>query len=700
MRSQFASDLVRVAAESTRPPSTVGLSMIVRDESAVIERCLASARPFIHAWTIVDTGSTDDTQAIVRDCLADLPGTLHERPWRDFGTNRTELLELAQGSAEYLLLLDADQTLHGGALPSLWLDAYHVRHDDEPQMWIPRVLRSGLPWRFVGATHEHLACDIPYRTARLDEVVVRHHADGGVRAGKLRRDLELLERAVLEDPSNARSLFYLAQTYRDLERIDDAIEMYERSTELAGWDEQTFYARYQAAALTSREDPEAGIPLLMDAWELRPSRLEPLYDLAVAARRAGRPAMALLATAAGRHLPSPDDLLFVHRWMYEWGIRLEHALALGELDQHWDAIGVASAVCQDRRLSPEATVDALLTRQWIVDQLWVAKGQEHVLPDSELVSAARLGRLPLLADLVGETTSVGLGIPVEGVWSPTNPSIAAGPSGFALVVRAVNSRLNDEGLPEPADGGRVIANRTFLQVHGADGAPLTIVELREPPDRPRLPAGVVGFEDCRLFWWRGAWHLVANCREVSHDALERMVLLRIDDDQLADLVVFPGQVTGRREKNWMPFVVDDRLLLVYGCHPFVVVEWDPDAGRLRERCRIATPTSFAAFGGGSQGVPVEGGHLFVVHQVERSGTRRLYEHRLFQIDDELRPVALSRPFALQRYGVEFCAGMAAWGDDLLLSYGTQDQRAWLASVDAVDLLGLLEPVVLPAGPPG
>ena len=39
------------------------LNMIVRDESAVIERCLASVRPHVDHWVIVDTGSVDDTRA-------------------------------------------------------------------------------------------------------------------------------------------------------------------------------------------------------------------------------------------------------------------------------------------------------------------------------------------------------------------------------------------------------------------------------------------------------------------------------------------------------------------------------------------------------------------------------------------------------------------------------------------------------------
>ena len=72
------------------------LNMIVKNESRVIERCLRSAKPFIHSWAISDTGSTDGTQDIIRRVMADVPGELIERPWVDFAHNRNQALELAK----------------------------------------------------------------------------------------------------------------------------------------------------------------------------------------------------------------------------------------------------------------------------------------------------------------------------------------------------------------------------------------------------------------------------------------------------------------------------------------------------------------------------------------------------------------------------------------------------------------------------
>ena len=85
--------------------------MIVKNEAHVIERCLRSVRPLIHAWAIADTGSSDGTQDIIRRCMAGMPGELIERPWVDFASNRNEALELAKKYGDYALIIDADEVL-------------------------------------------------------------------------------------------------------------------------------------------------------------------------------------------------------------------------------------------------------------------------------------------------------------------------------------------------------------------------------------------------------------------------------------------------------------------------------------------------------------------------------------------------------------------------------------------------------------
>ncbi|MFF8943185.1 hypothetical protein ACF1A5_13125 [Streptomyces sp. NPDC014864] len=60
-------------------------------------------------------GSTDGTQEIIREALAELPGGLHESPWKGFDLSRTEAIGLARERADYLLFIDARQASRAAA---------------------------------------------------------------------------------------------------------------------------------------------------------------------------------------------------------------------------------------------------------------------------------------------------------------------------------------------------------------------------------------------------------------------------------------------------------------------------------------------------------------------------------------------------------------------------------------------------------
>ncbi|MGA2037171.1 MAG: glycosyltransferase, partial [Acidimicrobiales bacterium] len=150
------------SATSRRP--TICLAMIVKNESAVIERCLRAALGNFDSWVIVDTGSDDDTCERIEAILAGVPGRLEHRPWVDFGHNRTELMELAyEESADWLLLLDADIELEvDGNLHDLLpvgrrADAWLVDVVGSTVGYAMPYLVSGhRHWHYVGATHEYI----------------------------------------------------------------------------------------------------------------------------------------------------------------------------------------------------------------------------------------------------------------------------------------------------------------------------------------------------------------------------------------------------------------------------------------------------------------------------------------------------------------------------------------------------------------
>ena len=276
--------------------STVGLSMIVRNEESVISRALSSVRGLIDTWTIIDTGSTDKTKKIIERDLKGIPGQLLDSEWRDFGTNLTEMMKVSSDTATWNLRLHADMVVeyHEGMHDFLEADedetiqAFQVAIVDTNGCFyrVPYLTRGGLEWWYVGATHEYLA-PLARNQRPLLGLTLHHHQDGGSRADKFERDLELLKPGVEEgDP---RAVFYTAQSLENLGRLEEALEFYRRRYELGGWEEEAWYSLYRYAMIRGDVDG------LIEAYRRRPWRHEPLTAAA-----------ALVASEGGR-----DDLLFL-----------------------------------------------------------------------------------------------------------------------------------------------------------------------------------------------------------------------------------------------------------------------------------------------------------------------------------------------------------------------------------------------------
>jgi len=341
---------------------TVCLTMIVKDEAPVIARCLESVLPVIDRYTIVDTGSSDDTMAVARSLLCGLPGEVVARPWRDFAYNRTEALGLARGQGcDYLLVMDADHVWHGAlAADALTADAYYVEHRYAGTHYgLACLMKASLPWRYVGAVHEFLTATVAHEIVDLRGPWVEVFHDGArSRRGDAityDEDAQLLRGALARDPTDSRSAFYLAQSLKDAGRLTDAYAAYKSRSMMAGWDEETWYAKLEMARLAERTGmpPETVQRHYLAAYNARPTRAEPLVDLARWHRLNGEFSLAALFAQAAVMIPRPDDRLFVDAATYDWRALDELAVAGWYTpDRQWG--GWAARTLQaDRKYPPE-----------------------------------------------------------------------------------------------------------------------------------------------------------------------------------------------------------------------------------------------------------------------------------------------------------------------------------------------------------
>lgn len=321
--------------------------MIVKNEAKVIRQCLNSVKNHIHYWVICDTGSTDGTQDVIREFMATskIPGELHERPWVDFATNRTESLQLAKGKCNYRLIIDADDVLviDAGSNPLAYLsaDSYKIKiRLPSLTYYRTNLIRSDQDWKYVGVLHEYIEGpqDSTLTQGVLTGVEMLANAAGNCPETKGKEkylaDAVIFERALQSTPKNEltpdlerRYVFYLAQSYRDAELPLRSIEAYQRRISMGGWPEEIYISKYWIARqmqMVGKSDAEV-IDAYLNAWEYRPLRLEALFHLIKFLRNKNRLVLAFAFSSIGIRTGTCNDILFVEEDIRQWKLLDEYA---------------------------------------------------------------------------------------------------------------------------------------------------------------------------------------------------------------------------------------------------------------------------------------------------------------------------------------------------------------------------------------
>lgn len=350
--------------------------MIVRSEARVIRRALESARPHIDYWVICDTGSTDDTPEIIKDALQGVPGELHHTSWANFGHNRTEAIKLAKGKCDYILIMDADMVLNVKApfKTKLVEDYYEIRYEGSLDYSQHMLVSDRYDWRYIGITHEYIYADDAKRWDFLPEVSLKHFGDGSCRSDKFERDIRLLAEGLKKEPGNVRYMFYLAQSYKDLGRWEEALHWYEKRATASGWEEERWYAMYQVAEMKSMLDhpwPEVQSAYLK-AFDARTLRLEPIHALVKHYRRKEQFYQAyLFSSVALQGLTYPvTEKLFIDKPIYDYLLLFEFAIAALNCGRISESIEAANMLLRTEAL-PQGIYDSTVqARKLAYEMLW------------------------------------------------------------------------------------------------------------------------------------------------------------------------------------------------------------------------------------------------------------------------------------------------------------------------------------------
>jgi glycosyltransferase involved in cell wall biosynthesis len=343
--------------------------MMMKDEEKRLHVSLESVVGFVDSIVVYDTGSTDNTIKIIKEfCLKHkIPLRLKEGEFVNFSVSRNVSLDFADTFADidFLLLLDVNDELRGGDKLlkfakdhadtefNAFLMCQHWWSGNYDKYFNTRFIRARGNWRYNGSVHEWLADRSEKKGAPVfrmpDDIVLYQDRtqDGNKSFNRFTRDKELLLADYKKDPTEPRTLFYLAQTCSCLNESEEAFYYYKLRSELDGFQEEKFHAFLRTGECSEKlgHNWHDSLGYYMKAIE-HSARAEPLIRIAQHYKNTKKWLISFNFAQWACSLPYPSNAtLFVDKYSYEY--------------TRWHILGIVAYYCQKYKEGKYACLKAI-----------------------------------------------------------------------------------------------------------------------------------------------------------------------------------------------------------------------------------------------------------------------------------------------------------------------------------------------------
>lgn len=303
--------------------------MLCHNEAHLLPRLFEQIGPRIDAAAIIVHPEYEDDTYEVAIELCEKYGIKHHIEKREplvggGGVARQEVFDMAREfDQDYVLWLDPDDPLVGTIPDQLTHPVYSVEVRAKGTSWYVEHLvareRAEVAWK--GELHESLTMNGLISEPLEDCHIDRSEGSGGGTERMKNQDLPQLLAMVETDPEDGNAWFYLAQTYRDLGMKPEAVACYNHRAEMGGFGSLVYWCRFMVAELT------LDVNDYLIAYNCRPKRQEALHRLAATYNARGQYYVARLFAYIGLNTPPTDDAGFVERWVENYGLLAECAVA-------------------------------------------------------------------------------------------------------------------------------------------------------------------------------------------------------------------------------------------------------------------------------------------------------------------------------------------------------------------------------------
>ena len=670
--------------KNSLPPPTICLNMIVKNESKIITRLLESVKPIIDCYCICDTGSTDNTVSFIEEFFkqAGIPGKIVHEPFQNFCHNRNVALQSCVGMSDYVLLLDADMILDIKQFnkASLWhYNAYNILQGSDSFYYQNlRIIENNGLYKYVGVTHEYI--DRPsnsmVRNIEKNELFIRDIGDGGSKQNKFERDVKLLLEGLESEPNNHRYFFYLANSYHDLGRYNDAIYWYKKRIDVGGWIEEVWYSYYRIGLCYKKmNDMANAIWYWLEGFNLYPNRLEGLYEAIQYYRiqskhRLGFTFYKMCKEVLDKKL-SRTDHLFLYEDVYAFLLYYEYTI----LAAYCGITNIDNEVVEIMNRSNGLEVNNLLSNM---------KFYKHVLNQS--------GRIVLDNAVQKEVSNV----PTRFVSSSSCMLPKSDNSGYHMNIRYVNYHITDSGSYIHCDH-HIMTMNEYVELDSQ----LQVVNrafMKFDFDARRY----IGVEDIRLFSNRennallyiGTGYHKSNQIGITYGSYDK-TQFELSSNELTQSF-HPSEC----EKNWVFVHCNGENRIIYGWHPLQLCKLNTETNTISICETKSMPKFFSRVRGSTCGfhyknnlallgqpthsnitLSMEETEIWFVCHIVSYESPRHYYHVICVFDANMHLLRYSAPFKFEGECIEYCLSIVVEDQHVYMNYSTWDRTTRIGVYD-------------------
>lgn len=289
---------------SAKKTGTICFVQMVKNEAPVITRSFNAVLPIIDEWFICDTGSEDGTQDIIINYFKEknIPGKLVYHDWVNFGFNRTYTFQEARkfSKADYFIFNDADERLMTKDFKPLTLAdkerflqvcnsqvdlgvVFFTDHCNGISFQRSCAVRNDKDYVWDYPVHEIIRSVEPSNNLSYFDMILYEKKEGNSsRYPRYAKDVVMFKQWLAEnDPEHPRCTYYLAQSMRDANQMEEAIPIYEKRAKMTGgWIQEAYVSAITLANYYYSTNRKAhAIGKCFQAIDIFPKRLEPYYFL-------------------------------------------------------------------------------------------------------------------------------------------------------------------------------------------------------------------------------------------------------------------------------------------------------------------------------------------------------------------------------------------------------------------------------------